>query len=163
MTKYEITFMTQSPRQMELEGPQTSINGLSYERVPGRGVHFKFGEMNVSPLGHMWFWKGENLQAATLCVYYSGKVPSLIYFFIGRSSYSDRHLFLVQLENTPEGLKSLDLAVPDKPSFKEIAIFGFSFERRGAGNKSGDFFIEKIECLDSSQQPAALSEKAARR
>ncbi len=163
MVKYILTFMTQSPRQMDLEGAQTSINGLSYERVPGRGVRFKYGDMDASPLGHMWFWRSEDLRGITLRLYYSGIVPNYIHFFVGRSSYSERHLTLFRLENSPDDLKSFDLLIPDRPSFKETAIFGFHFERRGASNKTGDFLIEKIERIEPSFAEVVPAKKTVKR
>jgi hypothetical protein len=148
MKTFEITFMTTPPQEIELEGPQTSINGLSYERVPCRGVRFKFGEMNVSPIGHMWFMRGTDLRRRTLRIYYSGKVPVYTSFFISRSSLTDRYRFPVELVRSEE-TRAVELVIPDKAEFKETSIFGFYFERRGGSNRVGEFSIEKVEILEA--------------
>lgn len=152
MADIEITFMTE-PREMELDGAQISINGLSYVRVPGRGVRFNFGEMHVSTLGHMWFWRAHDLRGMILRVLYSGNSPTLINFFISRSTYGERYIYTVRLEKTEEG-RTFDLYVPDEPAFKETAIFGFYFERRGAGNRTGEFFVEKVEVIKALEDHA---------
>jgi hypothetical protein len=143
------TFMTE-PRQMELEGAQLSINGLSYERVPGRGVRFQFDDRNASPIGHMWFLRNMDLRHTILRVYYSGTCPLYVTFFISRSSIADRHIYAIRLEPADEP-RSFDLTMPNKPAFQATNLFGFYFERRGASNKRGDFYIEKIEMNETPE------------
>jgi hypothetical protein len=150
MKTFEITFMIQPPRQLELDGAQTSINGLSYERVPCKGIRFKYNDMNTSPIGHLWFLRGEDLCNKTLRIYYSGIVPLEISFFISRSSYGERYAMNVRLDNT-ESTRYFDLTIPDKPIFKQTSFFGFNFERRGARSKAGEFYIEKVELLEDPE------------
>ena len=93
-----------------------------------------------------------DLRRITLRISYAGTVPSNISFFISRSSLAERHLYPVCLENTQE-TRCFDLPVPDKPEFKETSIFGFYFERRGAGNRTGDFFLEKVQLIEVPWEP----------
>lgn len=162
MKTFEITFMPTPPQEMDLESAQTSINGLSYERVAGRGIYFKFGDMNVSPIGHMWFLRNENLRRRTLRIHYCGQVPLYMSFFISRSSLAERYLFPVQLEKT-EQTRAFDLVVPDKVEFKETAIFGFYFERRGASSRVGEFYIEKVQMLEAPELVAATGRRGGKR
>ena len=55
-----------------------------------------------------------------------------------------------------------ELTVPDRVDFKETAIFGFYFERRGGSNRVGDFFVEKVQILEAPELVGA-GRRGARR
>ena len=127
---------------------QGTINTLSYERIEGRGIRFRYTQIPEDFIGHFWWFEPQDLRGKTVRIFYSGIVPSEITFLVRRSYWAVETACRFHLEDSPE-TKILSFQVPNKLPFKEVSIFELRIEKARAGRPYGDFLIEKVEVVES--------------
>ncbi len=123
---------------------QGTINTLSYERIEGKGIRFRYPQIPEEMVGHFWWFKTRDLRGKTIRVYYSGIVPHEITFLISHSSQSAKAIYSFHLEDSPT-TKIISFQIPNRPPFKDISIFELRVEKSRAEKPYGDFLIEKVE------------------
>ena len=119
---------------------------MPYEKIRGRGIRFRYTEIEGDSIGHAWFFKPRDLRGKILRVRYSGIVPCEMVFKIARSSESAAVSSRVRLESSSE-TKTFALRIPAAFPFREVSVFKFEIEKETAGRPYGDFLIEKVEIL----------------
>lgn len=140
---------------------QGTINTLSYERIEGRGIRFRYTQIPEDFIGHFWWFEPKDLRGKTVRIYYSGIVPSEITFLVRRSYWGVEAAFRFHLEDSPE-TKILSFQIPDRIPFKEVSIFELRIEKARAGKPYGDFLIEKVEVApgDKASTPIEMGNQS---
>jgi len=140
---------------------QGTINTLSYERIEGRGVRFRYTQIPEDFIGHFWWFGPRDLRGKTVRIFYSGIVPSEITFFIRRSYWGVETRYTFHLEDSPE-TKILSFQIPDRIPFKEVSIFELRIAKSRAGKPYGDFLIEKVEVApgDKASTPIEMGNQS---
>ncbi len=140
---------------------QGTINTLSYERIEGKGIRFRYTQIPEDFIGHFWWFKARDLRGKTIRVYYSGIVPNEITFLVAHSYQSAKAIYHFPLEGSPE-TKVLSFQIPDRLPFKDISIFELRIERSRAERPYGDFLIENVEVAasDNASTPIEMGNQS---
>lgn len=132
---------------------QAMVNDLDYEILPGRGVRFRYSGLPQDPVGHLWFLKRPlDLRGKTIRIDYLGYVPREMTFRIAKSGTSAAVIKKVKLEDAPYETRSLFIEIPNTIPFKEVKYLEFWIDRKGAGRSYGDFMIEKVRVIETSEK-----------
>jgi len=141
------------PLLLDHTEPQAMSGYLYYEILPGRGVRFRYDELRYERMGHEWFLKRpRDLRGKTLRIDYRGYVPREMTFRIARSGTSASVTRKVKLESSPHEPKSIFIEIPDRVPFKDVKYFEFWMDRESAGRRYGDFMIEKVVVIESTEK-----------
>ena len=141
------------------DGFQGTINALSYERIEGRGVRFRYTEIPEEMIGHFWYFRSNDLRGKTIRIYYSGIVPHEITFLVAHSYWSTKAIYRFRLEDSPE-TKVLSFQIPNRFPFKDVSIFEFRIEKSRAGRPYGDFLVEKVEILEGGDDSTLIGTRS---